>query len=457
MQHTLVTEAEWLPASERGDLEARVRSLMTENCVALERRWNSPGPVVCTYHAPSWEKPHLSHFITGAWEVHYPHQWFWDSCAHAIILASLDPSLAQAEVRSLLYAQQPDGFIPHLIMHPGHRHSLGLALAHLGRSRYRSRYLQPPLLAEAVARIYRRTQDRNFLAEVLPRVVRYYDYIHTRRCPSGDGLAEIIISYESGMDRSPEYDGVYGRTTGGPMWRAPIIGLLLHHWRLKHDLARVLASQRFRVKDLLFNCVYARNQRLLAGLLGAVGERVLAMTFQERADITEAAILAKMQSPETGLFHSLDARYGRDTPIPVIALSTFMPLLLDTIDQSQVERLVARLRDPEAFWTRYPVPVEPLSAAPVTPRGHVIWRGLQTWILPNWLIYLGLRLQAERFPALARDLSELAEGIARRSDDLARRYGFREYYHSQTGEPGGAVHFAWSGLVWDMVQPHLAG
>ncbi|MBI2917379.1 MAG: hypothetical protein HYY01_05220 [Chloroflexi bacterium] len=454
MENILVGKAEWLPASKRKALEASVRSLMAENRVTLERRWNSPQPVACTYHAPSWEKPHLSHFITGAWEVHYPHQWFWDSCAHAVILASVDPALAQEEVRSLLYAQQPNGFIPHLAMHPGHRHSLGVALGRLGRSRHRSPYLQPPLLAESLAHIYVKTQDRAFLAEVLPRAVMYYDYIHSHRCPSGDGLAEIIISYESGMDRSPEYDSVYGKSTGAPMWRAPIIGLMLHHWRLRHDLVRILASQRFRVKDLLFNCIYARNQRVLARLLEAAGDRSRAGVFRERADTTEAAILSKMQSRETGLFHSLDARQGRDTPVPVVTLSAFMPLLLDTIGRSQVERLVERLTDSAAFWTAYPVPTQPLSAAAVTPRGHVIWRGLQTWILPNWLIYAGLKLQAERFPGLAQELSRTAEDIARRSYELVRQHGFREYYHSQTGEPGGAVHFAWSGLVWDMVQQH---
>ena len=452
MQHIIASETSWLPATARQELEARVRAMMDENRVTVVRRWNGPDPAVCTYHAPSWEKPHLLHFITGAWEVHYPHQWFWDSCAHAVIMASLQPELAKAELRSLLYAQQPDGFIPHLIMHHGHRHSLGMALAHLGGSRYHSRYLQPPLLAEAVAHVFEHSHDKDFLREVLPRLAAYYSYIHSYRCPSGDGLAEIIISYESGMDLSPEYDGVYGRSLGQRFGRAPIIGLLLHHWRLKHDLKRILAGQRFRVKDLLFNCAYARNQSVLGDLLEAAGKGVEASVFRERARATEDAIMGKMYSPDTGLFHSLDSRFGWDTPVPVTTLATFMPLLLASIGKHAVERLIDHLSDAGAFWTRYPVPADPLSTAPTTSRGHVIWRGLQTWILPNWLIHTGLRLQAQRYPSLAPVLLGLAEPLARRSYELVDRHGFREYYHSQTGEPSGAQHFAWTGLVWDMVQ-----
>jgi len=31
-----------------------------------------------------------------------------------------------------------------------------------------------------------------------------------------------------------------------------------------------------------------------------------------------------------------------------------------------------------------------------------------------------------------------------------RRHGFREYYHPETGAPGGAAGFGWSTLVIDM-------
>src|SRR6202047_571243 len=43
----------------------------------------------------------------------YRHQWYWDSCFHAIAWRHLDPARARAELRTLLRAGRLDGFIPH--------------------------------------------------------------------------------------------------------------------------------------------------------------------------------------------------------------------------------------------------------------------------------------------------------------------------------------------------------
>src|SRR3954465_13550281 len=45
----------------------------------------------------------------------YPYQWMWDSCFHAIVLASYDPDFAKAEIRSLLSKQFENGMIPHMV------------------------------------------------------------------------------------------------------------------------------------------------------------------------------------------------------------------------------------------------------------------------------------------------------------------------------------------------------
>ncbi len=72
-----------------------------------------------TYHAPylhSMEGPpsSLPGWLHWAWEtlwhikepvqVRYPHQFFWDSCSHAITLSHLALDLAKEEVESLLAA-----------------------------------------------------------------------------------------------------------------------------------------------------------------------------------------------------------------------------------------------------------------------------------------------------------------------------------------------------------------
>ena len=49
-------------------------------------------------------------------DVHkFPAQFYWDSCFHAIAWAAVDPRRARAELRTLLAAAEPDGFIGHTI------------------------------------------------------------------------------------------------------------------------------------------------------------------------------------------------------------------------------------------------------------------------------------------------------------------------------------------------------
>ncbi|MDY6912225.1 MAG: hypothetical protein SVM79_07725 [Chloroflexota bacterium] len=133
-------------------------------------------------------------------------------------------------------------------------------------------------------------------------------------------------------------------------------------------------------------------------------------------------------------------------------VSSLMPLILDTISKEQVERLVNQhLRNPGEFWARYPVPVNPLLADEETIKGHVVWRGKETWFFTNWYIAGGLRKQGRRFPEHRNEYAEIAEELMRRSYKLVRKEGFREYYDARTGKGGGAFDFGWSTLLLDMV------
>jgi hypothetical protein len=45
----------------------------------------------------------------------YRHQWYWDSCFHAIVWRRFDTARAREELRTLLRAARPDGFVPHTV------------------------------------------------------------------------------------------------------------------------------------------------------------------------------------------------------------------------------------------------------------------------------------------------------------------------------------------------------
>ena len=444
-------------------LQARVEANFELNRVTQLRTWN--GRQTVTYHAPylrgrTQYPERLPRLLHGAWRLYwwleeplnvsYPHQWLWDSCAHAITLSWFDVELAKAEIRSLLYAQRDDGFIPHMIFNPEKMHWLSRVLQWVYPTSVHSPYVQTPALAEAVERVYLRSGDLDFVVEMLPKLKRfYYDYLDQRRALDGDGLPIIIYSYETGKDRSPEYEPVYGGSIAGPVWRGPMAEVMLNHRLLGFDENRVFASGRFLVKDLLFSSVYARNLASL-GRLCELAEEDAALFFGMARE-TEKSILEKMYDPESGLFYSLDARQGRDEKLRVSTVSTFLPLILDSIEPDQVERLVEDyLLNPEEYWTNYPVPAQPVHAFG-EPLDDAIWRGPQTWVYTNWYIVEGLRKQAARFPEHEDEYNSIADEITLKTYELVVREGFREYYDSRSGAGRRAYDFCPSTLVLDMV------
>jgi hypothetical protein len=48
----------------------------------------------------------------------YKHQWYWDSCLHAVAWPHLEPARAREELRTLLRAGRSDGFVPHAAFWP---------------------------------------------------------------------------------------------------------------------------------------------------------------------------------------------------------------------------------------------------------------------------------------------------------------------------------------------------
>src|SRR3990172_3355516 len=160
---------------------------------------------------------------------HYFHQWFWDSCFHAIVLSHIDIDLAKNEIESLLFAQKKDGFIPHIIYWDGHKYTV--SLSNLGQRLEsklslfpsNSQLIQPPLIAQAVEAIYKKDKDIGFLRRVVPKLKSYYLWLSEHRDPDQDGLIAIIAPYESGLDQSPSYDPILGMS-GGPPLVSSVIG-----------------------------------------------------------------------------------------------------------------------------------------------------------------------------------------------------------------------------------------
>lgn len=401
----------------------------------------------------------------------YPHQWLWDSCFHAIVMARFQPELAKAELRTIASKINAEGFISHLInwRQPSRIPCLEAVAAWLHRQSHLAHLTQPPVLAIAVEEVYRLSGDQSFVAELLPAVKRHYDYLATHRDPDGDGLVSIIFPIESGMDHLPTYDEVLGiKKASAVKYHLANLDLAVRYLMLGWSLDRIFAADRFSVEDVGFNSIYAHGLRAVARLATVGGDQE-ALKFEGMAERVERALIERCYDEKRGAFYSLYS--SEDRPLRVMTVASLLPLLLSDLPGEVTDRLVSeQLLNRDAFWTAYPVPSVSLAESSFDPgsspiplstnlvgvvkrqldRHHLIWRG-PTWINTNWLLSRGLRQHG---------YGEVADDLTRKTAEMVSRQGFWEYYQPETGAGLGAGDFGWSTLVVDMLanaaDPRLA-
>jgi hypothetical protein len=350
----------------------------------------------------------------------YPWQWYWDSCLTAVAWRHFDPPRARAELESLLDAATPEGFIGHTIL-------WGKPVPFPRRLFYNIRSprdpmtwtIQPPLLAWAwKIAVGDPAQEA--------RIRAHHDLVAAQRDLEGDGLLWIIQPDESGLDASPSFDAVWG-------WRAdglPGFPLLVRrNRRLGFDIRRVREAGGPLVCSTLVNVMHGLS-RLALG----------------QTSITPA-LIERLYHPESGLFGQ-EVWPKRERAV-IETWAALSPLALPDLPEDIGRRLVEEhLLDPERFW----LPVPPPSVAATEPSFSVkdtflglrrYWRG-PTWVNSAWMVWLGLRRLGYR---------EQADELARRVIETVAREGLREYYHPLTGAGMGAVDFAWSSLVAELVEP----
>ena len=188
----------------------------------------------------------------GAWTCPadgiYPHQWLWDSCFVAIGLAAHDPERAAGELRAVLRGQWSNGMVPHMVFAA----EVGdLGSARLWQSRRDPRaprdvdtscITQPPLLAIAawfVARHLGEAARREFLDEIVPRIVAHHRWLYRERDLDGRGLVTLIHPWECGLDTTPPWMDALRRFPA-PAWMRLVL-----RWRLTRIVRFFRRDTRF--------------------------------------------------------------------------------------------------------------------------------------------------------------------------------------------------------------------
>ncbi|HYU18022.1 MAG TPA: tetratricopeptide repeat protein [Chloroflexota bacterium] len=393
----------------------------------------------------AWESRRYDFVCPSA--SHYPFQWFWDSCFHAIALCHHDPQRAAQELRGLVAAAQPSGFIPHMVLWEKEHHleALGRYNIWLG-GEFWTATVQPPVLAQALERVYQVTGDRALLDELLPPTLRFYRWLLAHRDPDQDGLLAIIQPDESGLDASPKYDELLKTPSLDEQGLTTAMGRLFDSyapWR--NDPSRLPELDVFSVEDVLYNSIYAQGLSSLARFCGATeagpGE---ADELGGLAAKVTAALVEKCWDAERAAFWDLAGQAER--PLKVLTITSLLPLILPDLPAPIAQQLVERhLFNPAEFWLPYPVPSVAASEPSFDPSYSVplIWRG-PTWVNTNWFLVGGLR---------SHGFLDEAEQLAERTLSMVARSGFREFYDPFTAEGYGAASFGWTTLVLDLLDP----
>jgi len=372
--------------------------------------------------------------------VHF-HQWFWDSCFHAIVLSQFEPLFAIRELNTLFSVQEEDGFVPHIILWKWRIVDLLKPWWYRevrSKSLFYTAEIQPPVAGISLGYIYNRLKNKEVLEPLVDRVYRFYIYLSKHRDPDNDGLISIITPLESGMDMLPIYDTVLGNPDHDPMYQKRLIRQMLMFYKsIDWKLERIFEAQVFDVEDVAFNTIYVLGLKELLRVLRRY-DRARSEEISSLARRVEKAIINKMWDADDGIFYSLMHRRSKEVMLRIKTVSSLFPLLLD-IPEYMVSSLVSYIKSKKHFWSEWPIPsvsMDEESFGPLT-ETRFLWRGT-TWINTNWFIWQGLRKVGE---------IALANELVKRTWGLIEKYGFCEFYDPFTGFPGGAMRdFGWSTL-----------
>jgi hypothetical protein len=285
-----------------------------------------------------------------------------------------------------------------------------------------------PFLSQIALLVYRAYGELDWITTeaYFSRLQKYLNYWLENMDENKNGLSEWMSAPHTGMDNQHERAGFWGdRNCEGVDLNAYLVRECLAFARLaelagRENLAnqyRLLAAQRkSRINELLWDekdgFYYDRKKDR---------EQPLAASLWEGA-------LLNVQS-------------AGQWKIPVRSVAAFTALWAGVASASQASAMITRyLTNPREFWTPYPVATLSKSEIWYSTTKHpgdmgCSWRA-NTWIPANYMVYHGLKWYGYH---------GIASSLARRTVELLKKAGNREYYNTETGEGVGLDPFwGWS-------------
>lgn len=342
----------------------------------------------------------------------YQYEWFhgfwsWDSWKHAAGLSYYKPELAKDQIRAMYDFQRADGFIVDCVYRD----------TTIEAHNYRD--TKPPLSVWAVAKIFKKDSDIDFIEEMYPKLKKYHGWWYNNRDHDQDGLCEygstdgtvLAAKWESGMDNAIRFDA------------SKIL--------INSEGAYSLDQESVDLNAYLF-----AEKIFLATLADALHKTEEAKTYRSDAEKLKTRIQNQFFDDEDGWFY--DTNLEGTKFIKGAGSEGWIPLWAKAATQEQAEIIKTKMMDPEKFYTKVPFQTMSKDHPKFDPLNGY-WRG------PNWLdqAYFGVKgLRNYGFDAEADKATiQILEGA---SGVLVQGKSIRENYHPLTGEGREAHNFSWS-------------
>ncbi len=342
----------------------------------------------------------------------YHYEWFhgfwsWDSWKHAVGLSYYDTNLAKNQMRAMFDFQSEDGFIVDCVYRD----------TTIEAHNYRD--TKPPLSAWAIAKIYEKDKDIEFVKEFYPKLKKYHSWWYNKRDHDQDGLCEygstdgtvLAAKWESGMDNAIRFD---------------------NSKILKNSEGAYSIDQ----ESIDLNAYLYAEKIYLSDLATALGHDKESKQLESEASLLKEKIQTQFYDPEDGWFY--DTNLEGTVFIKGEGSEGWTALWANAATQEQATSVKNRMMDPEKFYTK--VPFQTMSADhPKFDPLNGYWRG-PNWLDQSYFGVVGLRNYGfnDEADRATIQILEGADGL------LGKGKSIRENYHPLTGEGGHAKNFSWS-------------
>lgn len=376
--------------------EDKYAEVLTKAHLTLQNNWRVPaGEIKYEGLFPSYHYKWFNGF------------WSWDSWKHAVGLSYYNSDLAKKQMKLMFAFQKEDGFIVDCVYRD----------TTIEAHNYRD--TKPPLSAWAVANIYDKDNDLEFIKYIYPKLKNYHYWWYSKRDHDQDGLCEygstdgslVAAKWESGMDNAIRFDN----------------SIILKNKEGAYSLDQ---------ESVDLNAYLYAEKLYLATLATALGKTEDVAIYNSEAESLKMLIQQQFYDTTDGWFY--DTNLAGDQFIKGEGSEGWTALWANAATPSQAEAVKTSMMNPDKFYTKIPFQTMSADHPKFDPlKGY--WRG------PNWLdqAYFGVKgLRNYGFNEEADratiQILEGAEGL------LGKGKSIRENYHPLTGEGLHAQNFSWS-------------